>query len=61
MDNIRRHWVGEKKKQEVVVELFANRSVGKAINWPFPPSLLSGGEGFGNSGCGAEGGRVFWA
>lgn len=45
--------------QETEVELFANFSVGKMINWPFPQRLLNGRTGFGNSGCGGDGGRVF--
>ena len=32
----------------------------KMINWPFPPSLLNGREGFGNCVSGGAGGRVFW-
>lgn len=34
--------------QETEVELFANLSVGKVINWPFPQHLLNGRTGFGN-------------
>lgn len=45
--------------QETEVELFANLSVGKTINWSFPQRLLNGRTGFGNSGCGGDGGRVF--
>lgn len=31
---------GLREKHETEVELFANLSVGKMINWQFPPSLV---------------------
>lgn len=39
VDSVRIRGVGEKR----------NHSPGKVINWPFPQSLLSDREGFGNS------------
>lgn len=59
MDDIRMRWIGEKSKKRKW-NYFANLAVGKMINWPLPQSLLNGREGFGNSGCGGDGGMVFW-
>lgn len=59
MDNVRVVELGKKGRDGSGIILLILQ-LAKMINWPFPLSLLNGREGFGNSVCGGEGGRVFW-
>lgn len=51
--------VGLGKKWDMEMESFALLAVGKVLSWLSPQSLFNSREGFSNSGCGGDGGKVF--